>query len=110
MKKAVIIAALLFASACNADEKMDKKYDATVLKYCELVEKLASMIMQKRQEGVSMSELMTGSLGEGELSKILIVEAYQKPRFTTAKNQQAMTVDFANMTAAACYRRLQQNR
>lgn len=94
--KAATLALLVFAGpiyAAGADSR------------CEKVAELAEMIMTARQEGVPMVSLMkAGSPGEGaaDLTRMLIVAAYEEPGFATKENRARAVVDFQNDVYLQC--------
>lgn len=72
---------------------------------CKGVETLATVIMEKRQEGVAMSRLM--AVDNAESFKNLIIEAYSTPRFSVPSNQREAVKDFANMAYLECVKVVQ---
>jgi len=76
---------------------------------CEKVAELAEMIMSARQEGVPMVAMMkSNSQGEGasELSRMLIIAAYEKPGFSTKENRSRAVVDFQNDVYLQCVKEM----
>lgn len=76
---------------------------------CEKVAELAEMIMNARQEGVPMVAMMKNSSpGEGasDLSRMLIVAAYEKPGFSTKENRRRAVVEFQNDVYLQCVKEM----
>jgi len=74
---------------------------------CESVEKIARGIMTKRQNGESMSAIMrTADSVESEvlqnLSRSMIIDAYETPRFHTKEYKNNVIGDFADKYYLAC--------
>ena len=69
---------------------------------CQAVGSLAAQIMDHRQAGTSMSDLMAAA-GHIELARLLIIEAYNIPRMSVPENQLREVQDFRNMAEAMCY-------
>lgn len=95
----MILIFLLFLAASDivhASEPVD------VLEHCADVEAVAQTIMEKRQEGVSMSIMMRAA-GNSELFKTLVVEAFDYPRYTTPSVQRDTVQNFAAKWALLCF-------
>lgn len=79
---------------------------------CAVVAKMASGIMERRQNGFPMQALVEAAEEKGgPLSKLMISltqEAYAEPRFSTAEFRQRKTEDFTNRKYAQCYENLTQ--
>lgn len=94
MKKLMIVAAL-FAAQAQAD--------------CKNVEVIAKSIMEARQAGVAASEIvqiidseMAGQPKMQKAAKVLLVEAYKKPRFDVESYQLQAVNDFSNEWYIMC--------
>lgn len=93
MKKLILLTLLSFNLAAE-----DKKEEPVS---CETISILAETIMSARQQGVAMSDII--NLGKDDkLLKILTIEAYEKPRYSTQKNQDQTTQDFKNDVYLEC--------
>lgn len=70
---------------------------------CKQMSDVAGMVMENRQEGMLMSELM--ALADSSFSGLLediASAAYSKPRFSTEKMQKRAIVDFQNDVYLGC--------
>jgi len=63
---------------------------------------LSTTVMDARQRGVSLGDIMTAAQGNDILQAITLA-AYQVPRFTTEEYQQQAIADFGNEIMLACY-------
>lgn len=68
---------------------------------CMTLGNLAETIMENRQAGTSMSQIM--AVAETELMRLLVIEAYNVPRMSVPDNQRREVEDFRNMVEAMCY-------
>ncbi len=84
----------------NKADKLIKRRGAN--KLCKSIEGLARTIMEKRQEGISMSAMMN-AIGENNMHRELIKLAYNKTRYNTEKYKQKSIEEFANKAALTCY-------
>lgn len=74
---------------------------------CKSMSELASIIMQKRQEGVPMSEIVEKVVNTTpqplqEVLRLTAISAYDKPRFNTPEIQQKTILDFENEAYLTC--------
>ena len=74
---------------------------------CKSMSELSKIIMQKRQDGVPMSEMMekvvnTSTQPLRDLIRLLVISAYEKPRFNTPEIQQKTILDFENESYLTC--------
>ena len=83
-----ILVTLSLSSGAGAEE-------VTRDKFCSTVYKLAETVMRNRQDGAPMPEMMKAAAGD-EISREVIVAAYENPRFSGAKYKKNATQDFAN--------------
>jgi hypothetical protein len=94
MKRIVLIAGLaLSAPLAHADEPVS----------CADVGKLAQTVMDSRQAGVTMSDMMDVVDGIKALQN-LVRMAYDKPRMSTEEMMTRSAQDFRNEVEAVCYR------
>ena len=74
---------------------------------CTIASELAKTVMLKRQEGVLMSAMLV-ALDKVEqnpfsdLSKKLVIAAYEKPRYSTEDFKNRAIIDFANESMSIC--------
>lgn len=100
MVRRIALGLIMFAGFAGAAEDDGR---------CEKVAELAEMIMSARQEGVPMVSMMKNSgAGEGasDLSRMLIVGAYEKPGFSTKENRARAVVDFQNDVYLQCVKEM----
>ena len=60
----------------------------------------AEMIMEYRQDGVNMGDVIEKFPSDKEL----VVSAYERPRFNTEENKRKSIQDFTNETILKCYK------
>ncbi len=68
---------------------------------CEQFEQMARTIMDGRLSGVSMSAMMAVP-GGSELSKLLIIEAYEKPKYSSEERKKEAISEFGNQIYLQC--------
>lgn len=96
LKAAIICSALLTTTAQAQD-------------FCTTIAKTATSIMQGRQIGVPMSNVMTLAnqphfTDVAKLLKSMVVEAYEQPRFSSKAHQDRAVTEFSNKQMLACMR------
>lgn len=69
---------------------------------CIIWGELAATIMELRQEGVNMGSAM--GVTDNELARMLVIAAYETPRFSTEDYKQQAIQDFANEVMTICYK------
>lgn len=74
---------------------------------CKSTAGAAKAIMNSRQRGVSMTEMMDKVVGTAEpaikdVVKAFVIAAYEKPRFNTSEYQQKAEIDFENEAYLVC--------
>ena len=69
---------------------------------CASLAELAGDVMELRQGGVPLSEMMKIAEGD-ELLRFLLLEAYNVPRFSTKEYKDLAIKDFSDMLALVCY-------
>lgn len=94
MLKTLIIT-LAFASQSLAAET-----EATT-DTCKILGDLAETIMDRRQEGVALSRLMT--ITDEDFIKSIILLAYDQPRYSSPEYQRDASRDFRNAIETGCY-------
>lgn len=80
-----------------------------VLQLCTNIGNLSETIMDSRQRGGSMSDMIRLASTNGrlrELTVIIIEQAFEVPRFNTPENRRRAVVDFRNEKEAECFRAL----
>ncbi|SDY98096.1 hypothetical protein [Nitrosomonas sp. Nm33] len=99
MKKFLIVLFfLVFATPIYADNWR---------KGCEVASAYATAIMESRQAGVAMSRLMELTKEEGpkddqSLIEMIIIDAYDRPRYSTEPMQQRAMEEFRDDTYLKC--------
>lgn len=94
LQKTLLVLLLIFPAVLSANEKGEM---------CSAASELAETIMRNRQDGVSMAKMMSVEMGElKEAAEILIISAYEKPRFSTEKNKNDAVADFRDSVYLEC--------
>ncbi|RUU86450.1 hypothetical protein EOB59_28890 [Mesorhizobium sp. M7A.F.Ca.MR.176.00.0.0] len=75
---------------------------------CAAMGRLARSIMEKRQEGVDMSAMMsaletTSDKGFIPVAKAIVIDAYAIPRWNGAEIKRRSIMDFSNDIQVKCY-------
>lgn len=79
------------------------------LETCKTFEAMAEIIMNARQNGASMSGLYAkdyGSKDKNEITRGLIKEAYEVPRFNSNISKKNAVLDFKNEKFRLCIKNL----
>ena len=98
MKNLIIAAALTLSLTAFAEE--------AELDVCDEINNLAQSIMEARQSGVEMRQLIQ-IVRNNEIADFaipIIIRAYEKPRFSVEKNKQNAIKDFQNEIYLQCIR------
>ena len=90
--KRLILAIALAAPFAYADQSK-----------CQKIGQLSSKIMESRQRGAPMSDLMQIA-GDSELMQQIVIDAYETPRFSSDKYQENAIKDFRSEWELACYK------
>ncbi len=90
---AALIAALLAAGSAHAE--------TTYEELCQGYYTTAELIMQHRQQGTPMPEMMGYVDGNGVL-EAMVGDAYRQPRYSTAEYQRDLVREFANGAYLIC--------
>lgn len=98
MKRAIVI---LFSLIVVTPVKADSWREL-----CSSYSDLSEKIMTNRQSGVAMSKMMSTVDGQKDaMSKVIeeiIIEAYEKPRYSTERMQKRTIEDFRNSIYLTC--------
>lgn len=99
MRTAIIVSlALALCAPAAAQQSLQDR--------CTSFGELAAEIMRGRQTGTVMSDAMAPAQTDSAIDNItraLIVQAYEAPRFQSPDNQESAVTDFRNKTELACY-------
>lgn len=68
---------------------------------CNFIGLQAEMIMEYRQDGVNMGDVIE----KFQYDKELVIFAYDQPRFNTEENKRKSIQDFTNETILKCYKK-----
>ena len=68
---------------------------------CEAVAGQAELVMKARQVGVSLSEALE-AVGDNEMGRVMVINAYELSRMHTEEYQQRMISDYRNLWHLAC--------
>lgn len=75
---------------------------------CSVLSDLAKTIMTKRQDGASMTDMMAivkdRDSAAGQVTKAMIIGAYEIPAYSTDEVKQRTITDFSNQVALECYK------
>jgi hypothetical protein len=97
MKKAILSIAIAIMGVTSAQAQID----------CEQVGRMAKMIMETRQAGAQMDDLIKwadrhSNQTFGPLFKSVVSGAYAHPRYSTASNQKKAITMFADQHLMMC--------
>lgn len=95
-----IVAALLLTLA-GAVYAADTGARAEMMKLCEVNSRVAELIMQARQTGKPMAEVMK-LVGDSRYNQTLVEAAYKAPLFRTEEAQKSEITEFSNSVFGAC--------
>jgi hypothetical protein len=70
---------------------------------CEQYAELAKVVMQVRQAGVSLQEVLS-LVEKGTVSETIVLNAWDQPRMSTTANQKRIIRDFVDAVYLACVR------
>ena len=98
MKNLIIAAALTLSLTAFAEE--------AELDVCDELNNLARSVMNARQSGMEMRQLIEVVRGNeaSEIAIEIIIRAYETPRFSVEKNKQNAIKDFQNEIYLQCIR------
>lgn len=69
---------------------------------CQQIGEIAQIVMQKRQEGASMSTLINAT-GGNELVRVMVMEAFKRPDFSSDEYKKREQIKFRNAFESLCY-------
>ncbi|WP_321528304.1 hypothetical protein [Sedimenticola selenatireducens] len=95
MKRTIIIAAILYFTAANAEEKTDWRGN------CKKLGGMAEQIMQFRQDGAAIDALIDVAEGS-KLMEGLVFAAFDQTRYHTKKMQTRAVREFKNDVYLDC--------
>lgn len=100
--KITFIAATIFASCAHAQKAEPL---LRTKQQCTTVSQLAGSIMELRQMGEPMQNLIMNDDGEysSKETNRLVLLAYEEPRFSTVKGVKTSIQDFSNEAFRHCY-------
>ncbi len=99
MKKLLLAATLLAAMSAQANQDQE---------ICDSYANLASIIMEQRQSGVSMREMMGRADGR-EPHESMVVEVYGMPQYSTPDFKNRAINEYADRWYLNCIRRQRVN-
>ena len=91
----VILSVLLLAIANQARPEQSRH------ELCKSLGDSAYKLMELRQDGHSMSDLM-GEVQDNSTAKMLVKAVYNKPRYRTAEHKERIAEKFSNAIYAVC--------
>lgn len=95
-----IIAATLLATASLPAQAAD---DLTTDDFCKWVWDRASFFMSARQLEVPITQVMSSLAEDQSLERAMVVEAFDRPAFSTQARRVEAARAFGNEWAARCY-------
>ena len=93
VNKLILITALLTPLFSVADTKLNE---------CKEVSKVARVVMEKRQQNVSIVKLLE-AVGDDSISQNIIILAYESPLYSTEEMKSKTASDFANRVFLICF-------
>jgi len=101
MKKLILAAALISGSVMANDGEATQEQK---LEFCKSLSQMARSIMDARQSGVEMSQMVEMAMDNDMKSVILPVVkmAYEESRYSTPGNQEKSIQDFGNLVYSTC--------
>ena len=80
---------------------------------CEAVDRLAKSIMEARQSGAALSDMLKVLDGPnnkttGPFVRAVVMEAFEQPRYSTESMQQKTITEFANQQMLMCVKIMNQ--
>lgn len=94
--KATMVAIALWVTPVLSQETEDP---------CPTWGQLAATIMELRQGGVSMAELM--NVTDNDVARQLVIAAYDIPQYSTSRYKERAITEFANDVMLVCYKEFQ---
>jgi len=91
MKKSILAVTLLLSMPATAQ----------VSEFCKSIAEISETIMQKRQEGVKMIDMLKPVKGNKAVETI-VLDAYEGPKFSGDKNKRSTVSDFSDRGLMAC--------
>ena len=74
---------------------------AQVSEFCKSIAEISETIMQKRQEGVKMIDMLELVKGNKAVETI-VLDAYEVPKFSVDKNKRSTVSNFSDRWLMAC--------
>lgn len=102
MKKYPLIIMLFISAhvAATEWEPLNKEKSQTLEQHCTVVSIMAGLIMQARQAGASLDQLM--ALAKTSLNKEITMNAFESPKMSTAENQKSYETEFKSQWMLKC--------
>lgn len=92
-----LLIALITAVSFSVSAKSDTEI---INEYCDVIGKTASGIMTSRQKGTSIMPML--KIFKKEVSRQLVLEAYDSPKYGTYKHKQQSITEFSNKAVIKC--------
>lgn len=102
MKVKLLLAALFLSCSAIADTEQEIK--DVQLRICEVQEKTARSLMTIRQQGFNISDVLLP--GTPDDVKPIIIDAWEKPLFSSAKHKQSAINEFSAKWGLECYKKI----
>lgn len=101
MRLSVILMALLFCGSAGAQQKTREQ----ILEQCEVASELSSSVMQARQLGAPIAEMMKAASGNRWLENV-VKSAYEFDLLSTREGKRIVAVEFGNAYYLSCLQQL----
>jgi len=98
MKKKLLLFFVFWSFSVQADNVGWKER-------CGVLAKIAAAIMDNRQSGVPMDEMMK-TVGDSEVDMAILIAAFEKPRYKTEEYKNNAIVNFRNSIYLECVKQL----
>jgi len=91
MKKAILVIALLSSMPATAQ----------VSEFCKSITDISETIMEKRQDGVKMIDMLN-LVKDNDAVRNIVIDAYDFPKFSIDENKREMVSVFSDRWLMAC--------
>lgn len=102
MKKTIAITSLIIATVAHADDKTGPTNDDV----CRAWGSLAAKIMELRQDEAPLSRALelAGSGEQNEITRNIVMKAYEQPAYQSPNNQKRAVDTFRNQIELGCFK------
>lgn len=96
MFKKLLLATALLSTSAIANTQNEE------FKSCKVLEQTAGLVMQARQDGMAMSDLLE-AVQHNKLGQAVVIDAFKVSRYHTQSMKQRAVQDFKNLIFKTCY-------